>query len=515
MSETETEPKFEHEQITVEVLKEKLGDRKWRMNNLYFVKDEKGNKVQFKMRPVQEYLHDNLWFFNIIPKARQLGFTTFFCMLYLDQILFSKNKTAGIIAHKQEELKKIFRDKIKFAWNNLHPWLRAKIGEPNTDNANELIWTDAEGNTSTIFVSMSTRGGTVQFLHISEFGYICQKYPDKAEEIVTGAINSVHAGCMVSIESTAKGREGYFYDFCMVADKARKEGRPLTELDWKLCFFPWYLEESYALPDADFLLTTEDQTYFQSLKDKHKIELTDAQKRWYVKKKKMNEEKMFQEYPTTLEEAFSVSVEGAYYAKEMAKVYKRNRIQILPVDPSVKVDTWWDLGVNDFMVILFVQTVGATIRFVDLYYSHGEGLAHYVQTLEEKGYRYGKHVMPFDINVKDMSSGLTRKQQLYNLGMTNIVVAPKLSLEDGIERVRSIFHRFYFDEEKTLKLYEALGNYRKEWDAKLGQFKDKPKHDDNSHFADPVRTGSLVWREEENLGDPELNQQQKDEAFFA
>lgn len=123
--------------------------------------------------------------------------------------------------------------------------------------------------------------------------------------------------------------------------------------------------------------------------------------------------------------------------------------------------------------------------------------------------------MPFDINVKDMSSGLTRKQQLYNLGMTNIVVAPKLSLEDGIERVRSIFHRFYFDEEKTLKLYEALGNYRKEWDAKLGQFKDKPKHDDNSHFADPVRTGSLVWREEENLGDPELNQQQKDEAFFA
>lgn len=501
--------------IEIALLQEKMGDRKWRLNNLYYVKDENGNKVLFKMNDVQEYLHDHLWFFNIVPKARQLGITTFFAILYLDQILFSKNKTAGIIAHRQEDMKKIFKNKIKFAWDNLHPWLKAQIGDPDTNTANELIWTDAEGNTSTIFVSMTTRGGTVQFLHISEFGYICQRFPEKAEEIVTGAINSVHAGNMVSIESTAAGRMGYFYEFCMTAEKMQKEGKQLTELDWKLFFFPWWLDKRYVMPDADFVLTSEDKQYFQALKDKYKIDLTDAQKRWYVKKKQLNRDKIFAEYPSTLEEAFSVSVEGSYYAKEMAKVYATNRITSLPPAEAVKVDTWWDLGVNDFMVILFVQTVGASIRFLDCYYNTGYGLDHYVDELKKRGYRYGKHVFPHDINVKEMSTGLTRKQKLYELGMTDIVVAPKLGIEDGRERVRSIFPRFMFDEEKTLKVYEALGNYRKEWDAKIGQFKDSAVHDENSHFADAVRTGAVVWREDSNLGVEELETFEKEQSFFA
>lgn len=496
--------------IEIDTLKEKLSDRKWRINNLYFVKDELGKKVQFRMNPIQEFLHDNLWFFNIVPKARQLGITTFFCILYLDQILFSENKTAGIIAHRQEDMKKIFRNKIKFAWDNLHPWLKAKIGEPDTNTANELIFP----NGSSIFVSMTTRSGTVQFLHISEFGYICQRFPEKAEEIVTGAINSVHAGCMVSIESTAAGREGYFYQFCMEAEKNNKEKRTLTELDWKLFFFPWYLDERYVLPNADFIFTAEDNKYFQGLSDRYKIYLTDAQKRWYVKKRQLNGDKMFAEYPSTLEEAFSVSVEGSYYAKEMARVYASRRIQILPIDTMAKVDTWWDLGVNDFMIIIFTQTIGATIRFVDLYYNHGEGLEHYIKVMEEKHYRYGRHIFPHDINVQEMGSGFTRKQKLYELGMTNIVVAPKLGRDDGIERVRSIFSRFYFDEEKTLKLYESLGNYRKEWDKTLGVFKDQPRHDENSHFADAVRTGAVVWREEIATNSDDQPGGSQDQAFF-
>jgi hypothetical protein len=500
--------------IEISKLQETVGNRKWRLNNLYYVKDENGNKVLFKMNKVQEYLHDNLWFFNIVPKARQLGITTFFAILYLDQVLFSKNKTAGIIAHRQEDMKKIFKNKIKFAWDNLHPWLKAQIGEPDTNTANELIWTDAEGNTSTIFVSMTTRGGTVQFLHISEFGYICQRFPDKAEEIVTGAINSVHAGNMVSIESTAAGRMGYFYDFCMQAEKMQKEGRVLTELDWKLFFFPWWLDDRYVMPDADFVINSEEKAYFQSLKDKYKINLTEAQQRWYIKKKQLNRDKIFAEFPSTLEEAFSVSVEGAYYAKEMARVYSSNRITALPPAENVKVDTWWDLGVNDFMVIIFVQTVGSSIRFIDCYYNTGEGLKHYVEKLREKGYSYGKHIFPHDINVKDMSSGITRKQTLYELGLTNIIVAPKLGIEDGRERVRNIFPRFMFDEEKTMKIYDGLSNYRKEWDAKIGQFKDSATHDENSHFADAVRTGAVVWREEGMPVATAEENKELDQSFF-
>ena len=171
----------------IALFREKIKDRKWRLNNLYYVKDEDGNMIKFEMRPIQEYLHDNLWFFNIIPKARQLGMTTFFCILYLDQALFNKNKTALIIAHRAEDMRKIFQNKIRFAWDNLHPWLKSIIGEAETDSANELRFP----NGSSISVSMSSRSGTVNYLHISEFGYICQKYPEKAKEIVTGSINSV------------------------------------------------------------------------------------------------------------------------------------------------------------------------------------------------------------------------------------------------------------------------------------------------------------------------------------
>ena len=497
--------------MTVEYLQAHLGDRLWRLNNLYYIKNKEGEKVLFKLNAVQQELHTGLWFFNIVPKARQLGVTTFFAILYFDQILFSENKTAGIIAHRQEDMKKIFRNNIRFAWENLHPWLRNTLGEPNTDTAYELRFS----NGSSIFVSMSTRSGTVQFLHISEFGYICQRFPEKAEEIVTGAINSVERGQMVSIESTAAGREGYFYDFCMDADRKRQEKVNLTELDFKLFFFPWHIEPQYKL-EGDVIINEEMQKYFETLETKHGVPLTKEQKNWYVKKLQLNGEKMRAEYPSTLEEAFSVSVEGAYYAKDMNKVYRENRITVLPHDPMLGVETWWDLGINDFNVILLVQTKGPQIRFINMYWNSGEGLKHYYDWLmdqkEKYHYRYDRHVLPHDVEVRELNTGISRKQTLIQMGMRNIVVCPKAHPQDGIDKVRLLFSRFWFDEEKCTRLHESLFNYRKEFDEKIGAFKDKPRHDENSHFADAVRTGSQKWVE--LIPEIEGVNKQPEQAFF-
>jgi hypothetical protein len=500
------------EGLSLAEIKLYLGDPKWRLNNLYYIKDEKGHKVLFKFNKVQEFLYDNLWYWNIVPKARQLGITTFFSILYLDQVLFGENQTATIIAHTEKDMKKIFKNKIKFAWDNLHPWLKKKIGEPDTNTANELSFP----NGGIVSVALSSRSDTVQFLHISEFGKICAKFPDKAEEIVTGAINAVHAGNMVSIESTAEGREGYFYDFVHDSEKKRKEGRELTPLDFKIFFFPWWIDNRYIL-DGNFAFSREQIEYFKKLEQKEGIKLTDEQKRWYIKKKEIQKDKMFQEYPSTLEEAFSVTTEGAYYAHEMNLIYQQNRIRVLPVVDGVKVDTWWDLGMDDFTVIIFVQTVGPQIRIVDVYYNRGYKLAHYVDVLKEKKYSYGRHIFPHDIEVKDYSTGITRKQTLYELGLFNVIVAPKLGIDDGIERVRNIFSRMYFDEERTKPLYDALGNYRRDFDAKLGAFKKTPRHDNNSHFADAMRTGGVVWREEPIYGseyEKEQAEKQQEQAFF-
>lgn len=504
--------------LTVEEIVKYMGNRWWRLNNLYYVLDENGKKVLFKpeSRVAQKTLHDNFWYFTIVPKARQLGVTTFFAILYLDAILFSKNKTAGIIAHREVDMKKIFRNKIKFAWDHMHPWLKAYFGEPDANSAYELTWKGEGQHGGSIFVSMTTRGSTLQYLHISEFGYICQKAPDKAEEIVSGAINSVHAGNVVSIESTAAGREGYFYEFCMDAEKMRKEGKQLTPMDWKIFFFPWWIDPKYSL-DGNVIITKEENDYFDLLKQKHGIELTQGQKNWYVKKKKLMKDKMFSEFPSTLDEAFQTSVEGSYYQREMAKVYLENRIRAVPHDPMYDVDTWWDLGMNDFNVVLLTQTIKGRVHFIDMYWNHGFPLSHYYNWLKERkdlmGYRYGKHHMPHDIEVEELGTGVSRKQTLYSLGMRNIRVGTKISIQDGIDKVRNLFNRFVFDEEKCQKLAESLFNYRREWDEKMGSFKDKPRHDENSHFADPVRLLGELWRDQVSLLQ-ESRAEGAEQAFF-
>lgn len=467
-----------------------LKSSKWRLNNLYYIVNKNGKKVKFTPNWAQEIVLSNLWFFNIILKARQLGITTFFCILYLDQVLFKKNKTAGIIAHTDGDTKKIFK-RIKFAWENLPERLKESIGYPTTDSVGEMQFP----NGSTIFVARSTRGGTVQYLHISEFAKICAKFPDKAREIVTGAINSVEKGNFVSIESTAEGKEGPFADFCMEAQQADAEHKELSELDFKYFFFPWWKEPTYRLDDAKFAINKEYADYFENLLFKHHILLDDGQKRWYIAKKKKNDEDMYREYPSTWEEAFMAQVEGAYYGKQMQKVYEDNRIRNVPYDARYPVLTYWDLGVNDFNVILFVQAVGNEIRFIDEYYNHGEGLAHYVNVLKERGYVYGAHTFPHDVEVQNLDEqGKTRRQTLVDLGVRNIrTVERTKDINDDIEGVRKLFSRFYFDERKCPKLVEGCQNYKKEWDDKLGQFKNSPKHDKHSHLVDPLRNLARTW----------------------
>lgn len=503
---------MEQQNFTKEDVKAKLGDRFWRLNNLYWIKDDNGNKVQFKFNETQKYLYDNLWFFNIIPKARQLGMTTFFCILYLDQVLFSENKTAAIIAHTQHDMKKIFRNKIKFAWDNLPTWIRYYIGQPDIDSANEMVFP----NGSSIAVTTSSRSDTVQFLHISEFGKICARFPEKANEIVSGALNSVHAGNMISIESTAEGREGHFYDFCMKAEQKRKEGRELSMLDYKIFFFPWYEKKEYTL-ESTAPITKEFEIYFHDLESKIGLKLTDGQKRWYINKKEIMKEGMFKEYPATLDEAFQASTEGTYYASEMDRVYMERRIRNVPYDPSLDVDTWWDLGMNDHNVILFTQTNGPEIRFIDVYVNRGEGLAHYVKILREKNYRYGNHYFPHDVDVRELGTGVSRKDTLYNLGISNVIVVPRTGdVRDGIERVRYLFGRFYFDEVKTSSVYSALANYRKDYDAKLGVYKSTPRHDDSSHISDAVRCLACGFHQThfDMKTNQEENRENNEESFF-
>ena len=196
----------------------------------------------------------------------------------------------------------------------------------------------------------------------------------------------------------------------------------------------------------------------------------------------LSEDLIQQEYYTS----WDMGHEGSYYSKYLDRMRIKGQIGIVPWEPSFKVNTFWDLGVRDSTVILFTQNIGPLCRIIDCYDNKKEGLEHYVGVLNSKPYTYGRHVAPHDIKVKEFGSGMTRLEKAKELRV-DFIVAPDLSIMDGIEAVRSTFAKTWIDEERCKPLIKALEGYRQEWDAKHKVYKPNPLHDHNSHYADAMR----------------------------
>jgi len=470
------------------VLSSTIGDVEWRIRNLYWIVDKAGRMVRFRPNWAQARLLKRYWNRNIILKARQLGFTTLICLLWLDACLFRQNVRAGIIAHNQEDAKRIFRDKIKFAYDHLPEPIKEAL-PASRDAANELLF----ANNSSIWVATSVRSGTFQYLHVSEFGKICARYPEKAREIVSGSLEAVAPGQHITIESTAEGRSGYFYDYCQQARNLLLAKRKLTPLDFRFHFYPWWQEPGYQLENWDDVpIPSQMQEYFARIEGETKTKLTPAQRAWYTKKWEILGEDMWREYPSTPDEAFHASIQGAYFTREFSMLRQNNQICRVPVEPGVLVDTWWDLGVNDTTAIWFTQDVGREVHVIDFYEASGEGLRHYAEVLDrlakERGYRYGRHVAPHDIRVRELGTGTSRHAIAATLGI-NFDIVPRVSDKlDSIETARQFLAKCWFDEERCSLGIAHLEAYRKEWDARLGTYKRYPLHDEHSNAADAFQT---------------------------
>lgn len=196
----------------------------------------------------------------------------------------------------------------------------------------------------------------------------------------------------------------------------------------------------------------------------------------------ISQDLVYQEYYTS----FEMGVEGAYYAKYFDKMRLNGQIGTVPHEEGFKVNTCWDIGVRDFTTILFFSVVGQTVRIFDCYENSKQGLEHYVQVLQQKGYIYGKHIGPHDIKVKEWGSGMTRIEKAKHLGI-NFTVAPDVSIYDGIESVRSCLSKVWIDEKNCAPFIKAMENYRQEYDIKKKVYKPQPLHDWSSHWADAMR----------------------------
>lgn len=198
------------------------------------------------------------------------------------------------------------------------------------------------------------------------------------------------------------------------------------------------------------------------------------------------------EYAQEYECSFEAAVRGAYYANELNDA--EDRITSVPHDPRLLTHTAWDLGVADSTVIWFIQTLGRETRVIDVVKGEGVGLDWYVRELQQRGYLYGRHYLPHDVEVRELGTGKSRKEVLEGLGVS-VSVCPNIPIADGIQAARMLLPTCWFDKAKCKDGIEALRMYRRDWDDKRQEFRQHALHDWTSHYADAFRYFAVAHQE--------------------
>ena len=414
----------------------------------------KGIKIPYRPRELQKYLHHNLGRFNVVVCHRRFGKTVF----SINEMIKSavKDIQEGKTAPRYAYLAPLFKQAKTVAWDELKRLLRdfpdAKFNEAElrADFMGARIQLYGADNPDTL------RGIYLDGVVLDEYA---QMNPKMYSEVIRPALSD-RKGWAVFI-GTPKGKNE-FYD--IYHSSKEKKG-------WKRFLFK--ASETGILDEEELEMARQDMTE--------------------------------SEYEQEYECSWSAALKGAYYAKEIELAQDEERIGKVPYDPSKQVVTAWDLGVSDSTAIWFAQYDGKSINVIDYYEGSGEGLPHYIDVLNQKGYRYGAHIAPHDIVVREFSTGKSRKDLAFSLGI-DFQVAPKLKVMDGIETVRTTLNRCWFDEDKTKKGLDALLQYRSMYDEKKKVWSQKPVHDWTSHASDAFRylcvtevvfTGSdSVWGKE-------------------
>lgn len=503
--------------------------QKWRLNHLYYIIDKQARIRRFKMNWAQEELHARIHNKNTVLKARQLGMSTYTSMLILDSCLFNDHFSAGIIDKTLDDAKEKL-GKITFAYEcakhpptnvyedhvededdrrNIALFLQAYTMDkaPNCTRSETVEYHDkAEradfSNGSSIRIGVSLRGGTILLLHISEYASVAYNDPKKASEIIKGGFNTVPlSGCII-MESTHEGaKAGKNYEILKTA--MSNDDEKLTEEDFRFFFFPWWKQKEYRIYSDTPLADHSEDEYFGKL-EAQGIYLDEAQKRWYIAKKKVQQESMFSEYPSTPEEAFMKPVENSIYGNQISRLRANKQIdQKFEASSYHPLYVAWDFGMRDLMTLWLIQ-VGGDGRFYVLDYFCGkdQGLQYYIRHVQLWERQFGqlitRNLLPHDASNRELNYGLERWHAFVEAKMPYVLVPRTNDKKKGIYQVRDILKYCTFhercskpvvDEEgnEYMSGMDALENYRWRGEGSSGVIGDEPVHDAASHGADSFR----------------------------
>ena len=387
--------------------------------------------IPYKPRPLQKKLHNELQRFNVIVCHRRFGKTVF----AINELI----KTALVTQHKNPRvayLCPLHKQAKTVAWEYVKDFSRAIPGV--AFNESELRADYPNGGRLQLFGADNPdalRGVYLDKVVLDEYS---QMAPNAWSEVIRPALSDRKGGAIFI-------------------------GTPMGLNNFNRLYM-----------DAESL-----DGWFRAIYKASETNIIDMEE-LKAAQREMTEEEYAQEY----ECSWSAAIRGAYYGKLMQDA--DDRIRSVPHDNNLPVITSWDLGIDDSTAIWFWQAIGSEIRAIDYEEYQGMGLPDIVRELTNKPYTYSQHIAPHDIKVRELGSGKSRLETARNLGV-KFTVAPNQSIAEGINAVRSILPRTWFDYEKCKHGIEALKQYRTEYDDKRGVFRVNPLHDWSSHAADSAR----------------------------
>ena len=395
----------------------------------------------YRARDHQAEVHRALKRFNVLVCHRRFGKTVLCVNELIDRAL--RLMAAGVKKPRLAYIAPLYRQAKTVAWDYVKSYT-APVPERNVNEAELRV--DLPGGARISLYGAdnpdSLRGIYLDWVVLDEYA---QMRPSLWGEVIRPALADRQGGAIFI--GTPKGRNQFWEIY------AQAQSDP----DWHAALYR--ASETGIVPQTEL----------------------DAAR------KQMTPEQFDQEF----ECSFQAAILGAYYGKEMAVAEAGGRITRVPWEPAKKVDTWWDLGIDDATAIWFAQHVGREVRLIDYYEASGAGLDHYAKVLSERPYAYRDHILPHDAKVRELGTGRSRVETLASLGL-RATVARQQSVEDGINAARLLLSRCWFDADKCERGIEALRQYRADYDERLGTFKRTPLHNWCSHAADAFRYGAVT-----------------------
>jgi hypothetical protein len=215
-------------------------------------------------------------------------------------------------------------------------------------------------------------------------------------------------------------------------------------------------------------------------------------------KAQLSEDQYLQEF----ECSFEAAILGAFFGTEMRQAEPRINERVV-FEPGYPVHTAWDLGYRDDTAIWWYQVVGGEVRVIDFFAVSGADIRTIAEVVVNKGYTYGKHYLPHDARAKSLQTGRSIVEQLADhLGINHLSVVPNIGLQDGIQAIRQMLPRTWFNSVKCGDGIEALRQYQREYDEDKKAFRASPRHDWTSHPADAFRMLAVAWRAEPSAQRP-------------